>query len=169
MRRDIYEKIVGKTHQVGHLEKTPRVQAVNGSDISTIGQTQIQLDHIPDPVHVVIVDELPHEMIIGNYILRNGCAVLDLHNNVLKWYGRNWKIKQHELAGYESIGPLPPKIGNARIDKIVRINADIFSAKGEPLGKCDLEYMTIKTNCQPICQKAYRTPLHKRQLVEESI
>ena len=169
MRRDIYENIVGKTHQVGHLEKTPRVQAVNGSDISTIGQTQIQLDHIPDPVHVVIVDELPHEMILGNSILRNGCAVLDLHNNVLKWYGRNWKIKQHELAGYESIGPLPPKIGNARIDKIVRINADIFSAKGEPLGKCDLEYMTIKTNCQPICQKAYRTPLHKRQLVEDSI
>ena len=56
-----------------------------------------------------------------------------------------------------------------RIDKRVRRNADIFSAKGEPLGKCDLEYMTIKTNCQPICQKAYRTPLHKRQLVEDSI
>ena len=136
LRRDIYEKIVGKTHRVGHLEKTPRVQAVNGSEMPTIGQSQIQLDLIPDPVLVVFVDTLPHQMIIVNSILRNGCAVLDLHNQVLQWYGRKWKIQRHELAGFESIGPMPTEIGNARIDKLVRRNADIFSAKGETLGKC---------------------------------
>ena len=33
---------------------------------------------------------------------------------------------------------------------------------------CNLEAL-IKTNCKPICKKAYRTPLSKRKLVEDSI
>ena len=86
-------------------------------------------------------------------ILRNGCAVLDLHNNVLQWYGSRWTIQQHEFAGFESIVPLPPKIGNASIDKLVRRNADIFSAKGEPLGEvlfgvCLGIYMCSHEHCK---------------------
>ena len=169
LRRDIFDKIIKKTHQVCYLTKTPRVQAVNGTDICTIGQTQIQLDLIPEPVPVIIVEQLPHDMIIGNSILRSGCAILDLPDNSLHWYGRRWRIKQHGAHGFESIGPITPQTGNANIDALVRRNADLFSAKGEKPGRCDLEALTIKTNCAPICQKAYRTPLVKRKLVEDAI
>ena len=108
-------------------------------------------------------------MIIGESVLRSGCAILDLKDNMLQWYGRKGKIQQHGIAGFESIGPINPQTGNANIDALVRNNADLFSAKGEKPGKCDLEALTIKTNCNPICQKAYRTPLSKRKLVEDAI
>ena len=169
LRRDIFDKIVGKTHQVCYLHKTPRLQAVNGTEIQTIGQTQIQLDLIPEPISVIIVDSLSHDMIIGESILRSGCAILDLKNNVLQWYGRKWEIQQNSVSGFESIGPITPQTGNANIDALIRENADLFSAKGEKPGRCDLEALTIETHCRPICQKAYRTPLSKRKLVEDSI
>ena len=78
LRRDIFDKIVNKTHQVCYLNKTPHVQAVNGTEINTIGQTQIQLDLIPVSVSVIIVDKLSHKMIIGESVLRSGCVILDM-------------------------------------------------------------------------------------------
>ena len=169
LRRDIFEQIVGKTHQICHLLKTPRMQAVNGTEIQAIGQTEIQLDLVPEPIKVIIVETLPHDMILGDSVLRNGCAVLDLRNNSLLWYGRKWSIERHGLTGFESIGPIAPQTGNACIDQLVRQNSDVFSAKGERLGDCVLEALTISTKCPPICQKAYRTPLCKRTLVEDSV
>ena len=94
LRLDIFDKIVNKTHQVCYLNKTPRVQAVNGTEINTIGQTQIQLDLIPNPVSVIIVDKLSHEMILGESVLRSGCVILDLRDNIRQWYGRKWKVQQ---------------------------------------------------------------------------
>ena len=141
-------KLSTKTHQVG-------------TEINTIGQTHIQLDLIPDPVSVIIVDKLSHGMILGESVLRSGCAILDLKDNILQWYVRKWKVQQHGIAGFESIGPITPQTGDA--------NIDLFSSKGERPGVCNLEALMIKTNCNPICQKAYRTPLSKRKLVEDSI
>ena len=169
LQRDIFDKIVNKTHQVCYLNKTPRVQAVNGTEINTIGQTQIQLDLIPDPVSVIIVDKLSHEMILGESVLRSGCAILDLKDNILQWYGRKWKVQRHGIAGFESIGPITPQTGDANIDALVRQNADLFSSKGEKPGICDREALTIKKYCKPICQKACRTPPRKHKLVEDSV
>ena len=88
LRRDIFDKIHQKTHQVCYLTKTPRVQAVNGTEIHTIGRHRMmQLDLVAEPVSVIIVELLPHAMIIGNSILRSGCAILDLpdNDNTIVW------------------------------------------------------------------------------------
>lgn len=45
----------------------------------------------------------------------------------------------------------------------------MFSAKGEPNGKCTLCPMSIPTHGPPICQQAYRMPLTKWKLVEQAV
>ena len=63
LRRNVYDKIVERTHQVHYLRPSPRIQAVNGTHIKVIGETEIQLDLIPDPVSVIIVENISHDMI----------------------------------------------------------------------------------------------------------
>ena len=87
---------------------------------------------------------------------------------IIQLYGRKWMIQQHGSRDFKSIGRITPQNGNANIDALVRRNADLFSAKGEKPGRCDLEALTIKNNCAPIFQKAQRTPLSKRKLVEDA-
>ena len=45
----------------------------------------------------------------------------------------------------------------------------LFSAKGERNGDYQTSALHIKTVGPPICQKAYRIPLNKREVVEEMI
>ena len=61
--------------------------------------------------------------------------------------------------GYSSIGPVAPVTGHPLFDELVHNNSDIFSAKGEPTGECELT---------PISQKAYRTPLTKIILINDA-
>ena len=62
-----------------------------------------------------------------------------------------------------------PKTGSKKNNKLVSKNADLFSAKGESNGFCDLIPFQIKTNHAPISQPAYRTPLAKRKIVADAI
>ena len=160
---------MAQTHQRPHLKATPRLQAVNGTAIQIIGQTEIQIDLIPDPVPVIIAENIPHKMIIGDEFLRLGGAILDLGNNSMTWFGRRWSMQRSHPITNDSFGPTTPMTGNAEIDRLVRNNSNLFSAKGEPIGDSQLEALSINTNSRPICQKAYRTRLTKRKIVEDSI
>ena len=64
---------------------------------------------------------------------------------------------------------ISPETGNAGINALIQENADVFSAKGERNGACKASPLRIKTTGPPICQKAYRMPLNKRQIVEDMI
>ena len=101
--------------------------------------------------------------------MRSGAAVINMGNDSLTWYGRIWRLSRQFLPTYHSLGPTAPETGDNRIDKLVRKNANIVSAKGEPNGDCHLEALTIMTNCTPISQKAFRTPLCKRRIVEDAV
>ena len=72
-------------------------------------------------------------MILGEFVLRSGCAILDLKDNILQRYVQKWKVQQHGIAGFESIGPITPQTRDAHIDAQVRQNTDLFSPKGEGL------------------------------------
>ena len=60
-------------------------------------------------------------------------------------------------------------MGNQCFSALLRNTADVFSAKGEPNGLCNLPAMSIKTTRPPISQATYRTPLHKRKLDDDAI
>ena len=91
LRRNVYDKIVERTHQVNYLRPSSCIQAVNGTHIKVIGETEIQLDLIPDPVSVIIVENISHDMILGEISLRSGAAVINMGNDSLTWYGRKWR------------------------------------------------------------------------------
>ncbi|CAG2218766.1 Transposon Ty3-G Gag-Pol polyprotein,Transposon Ty3-I Gag-Pol polyprotein [Mytilus edulis] len=56
------------------------------------------------------------------------------------------------------------------IEKLISKNKDIFAAKDSELGHTDTVKMEIETgNHPPIRLKPYRTPLHKRQIVDKAI
>ena len=169
LQRDVFNKIVAQTHQISLLRPTQRIQAVNNTQINTVGETEIQLDFLPNPIHVIVVDGIQHQMIIGKQTLRHGAAVLDLGKNQLSWYGRNLTLQAVKTAGHAGIGLTAPRIGNPDIDKLVRNNADVFSSNGEPNGNCLLDTLRINANRPPICQEAYRAHLNKRHLVEECV
>ena len=169
LRRDIFDSITARTHQVGHLRKSPPLQGVNGLSLDVMGQTQVRIAGIREPIEVVIAKDLPYEMIIGDPLLRHGRAVINFHNNTLRWFRRTWIIQRQKRSDSCSIGPVTPKTGNKAFDELMRRNADVFSAKGETNGTCTLTALTIKTNSAPINQKAYRTPLNKRLVVEAAI
>ena len=169
LRRDTLQKIMARNHRPSYIQTAPSLQGVNGLKLDVIGKTMIRLDDIKPAIEVVIVKTLPHEMIIGDASLRKGKAKLDLQQNRMHWFGKQWTLGRHGTQGHDGIGPIAPQTGNARINDLVTRNADIFSAKGEANGECTETALRIQTSSRPICQKAYRTPLNKRCIVEEAI
>ena len=87
----------------------------------------------------------------------------------MTWFGRRWSLQRSHPITNDGFGPITPMTGNAQTDRLVRNNSDLFSAKGEPIRDSQLEALSINTNSRPICQKANRTPLTKRKIVEDSI
>lgn len=71
-----------------------------------------------------------------------------------------------QIAG---LGTELPTMGCPTYEHLLRHYAHVFSAKGETNGTCDLAALTITTTGPPISQKAYRTPLHKRRIIEDAI
>ena len=138
LRRDIFDSITARTHQVGHLRKSPPLQGVNGLSLDVMGQAQVRIAGIRVPIEVVIAKDLPYEMIIGDPLLRHGRAVINFHNNILRWFRRTWIIQRQKRSDSCSMGPVTPKIGNKAFDELMRRNADVFSAKGETNGTCTL-------------------------------
>ena len=127
---------------------------------------QIAVAGVASPIEVVVCEDLPHEMILGNTSLRQGRGIIDLAKNELTWFNQKGPLRGYGKQGYSSIGPIVPETGNARMNKLIQRNADVFSAKGEQNGECQTSALHIKTVGPPICQKAYRMPLNKREVVE---
>ena len=42
LRRNIFEQLIGQTHQICHLLKTRRMQAVNGTEIHGLGSCEFR-------------------------------------------------------------------------------------------------------------------------------
>ena len=157
--------IVKRTHRVHYLEDSAPLQGLGGVSLKVCGKTQIAVAGVASPIEVVVCEDLPHDMILGNTSLRQGRGIIGLAKNELTWFNQKWPLRQ----GYSSIGPIAPETGNARINKLIQRNADVFSAKGERNGECQTSALHIKTVGPPICQKAYRMPLNKREVVEDII
>ena len=150
-----------------YLRPSSNLQGVTGQKVVVAGETELKIDRLQRPVTVRVVDKLHQEMILGADVL--GGARIDLRKRLLTLHGKQWPLRNYDHLEVAGMGQVLPETGNSRFNALLRKNADVFSAKGEPNGHCNLSPMTITTNGPPICQAAYRTPLHKRQLVDEAI
>ena len=76
-------------------------------------------------------------------------------------------VQLDEEDNFEINVPLKYK---ARIQKTINKHKEIFASKDSELGHTDTVQMEIETGDHPPLKlKPYRTPLHKRQIVEKAI
>ena len=70
LRRDIFDLIVRRTHRACLIEHSGPLQHLGGVSLKVFGKTQVAISGIISPVEVVVCDELPHEIILGDPSLR---------------------------------------------------------------------------------------------------
>jgi predicted aspartyl protease len=169
LRRRTYLDIIQRNHRPSLLTPGTPLQAVNSGYLDVVGNTEIHVEGISTPLTMTVVDNLPHEMILGDTSLRLGKGIIDLSQNEIKWFGRVWPLNAQNCMSVASLGQILPATGDKDFDTLVRRNAAVFSAKNEPNGQCKLVQLRIETNGPPPCQKAYRAPLRKRRLIEEAL
>ncbi len=52
------------------------------------GVTEVRVDRIKRPIEVVVVNDLPHELILGEDVLRAGNSVISFREREFSWYGK---------------------------------------------------------------------------------
>ena len=169
LRQDKFREIIARNHRVPLLRRSPLVQGITGKTLDLCGQTELSIDGVKMPIQVLIARELPHEMVLSSDALHRGHGVIDLAASTLRWHGKSWSLSPTIGRQVSSVGSLLPASVMEEINSIICENKDVFSEKGQPNGRCNLTPMTIQVTGPPISQRAYRTPLSKRLLVEEAV
>jgi transposase InsO family protein len=170
LNETVYRNICEANHRRPIVKLTSYgLKSVSGHEIKVVGVAEVQIKHA-GIMNVVIVRNIPHDLILGNDTLRLGLGVIDLMGNVLKWFGSEWPIipaSGSELASLTVDTTI--STGHDELDSIIQEYAEVFSVL-PPSGKRDqLPAIPIETTGPPIAQRAYRTPLTKRKIIEEEI
>ena len=169
LRLDIFHTLADRAHRHRLLADAPALRGVSGASLYVRGSTEIKIQGVTKPIRVTVLSDLPCKMMLGEDALQDGQGIIDFGRNVLRWHRREWPRRRFGHAFEASLGQLLPETGDEQINELIKKNADLFSAKGEPNGVCSNSPIHIKASNPPIRQAAYRTPLSKRKLVEEAI
>ena len=85
------------------------------------------------------------------------------------WFGSSFPLHRCPDSGSKSEISTFTTTGRSDIDKLLNDYKEILDAPGRPLPACPLVECEIPTDSMPIRQRAYRTPLAKRQIISEQI
>ena len=168
LRRDIYDVIQRATHSPTLLKPSPNLKTLCGNHMITLGETELPVAHAK-PINVIVVENMDQELVLGNDNVQLGNSVINFRDRELVWYGERWPLLFSDAAGIAGLSETTIATGYEDIDKIIETYDDVFSGKFEGNGQCNLKPAFIETKGPPICQKPYRLPLHRRQIVEEQI
>ena len=129
------------------------------------GTSPVSLSNIGS---LFVVQNLPNEMILGIDAISKGGGTIDFPGRMFTWFQRQWPLlgeKKSQIIGtLNSLSSNTPGI-NALVSKFNHI----FSDKNSKLTPCKLQPIPIITEGEPICQRAYRTPLLKRKAISQAI
>ena len=64
---------------------------------------------------------------------------------------------------------MAPVTGDQRLNRLLFRYADLFAAKGEPNGSCNMAELKIETEGPPLTRRGHTAPLNKRLLIEIKI
>ena len=166
LQRNVYQTIARASHRSLFVQPAPNLQGVNGHVVTVIGETELRIDHVRKPVKFRIVDDLNQDMILGCDILDG--AQIDMSRRVLTMHGHRWPLYSNDV-GLAGLGSVLPVTGSPKFNQLLRRNADVFSVNDDSIGNCKINPMHIETTGPPISLPAYRTPIHKRKLVDDAI
>ena len=97
----MYHTIARASHRSLFVQPAPDLQGVNGQVVTVIGETEIRIDHVRQPVKVRIVDDLNQNMILGCDVLAG--AQIDMSRRILAMHGHSWSLFSNDIgiAGLE--------------------------------------------------------------------
>ena len=165
----IFFKLVKFQHRTPLLSpSTLELQSVSGHRLKVLGKTQISVNHV-GPLNVYVVENLHNDVILGIDAISKGSGKIDFPRQIFHWFNRDWPLLGERRS--QIIGTLDHYLysGNTAIDKLLTKFRHIFSQKGNPLTPCTLQPIKIQTEGPPLCQRAYRAPLLKRQAISNTI
>ena len=154
LRNDVFIDIFQRTRRAPLVRQTQQLQTVSGQTLGLNGETDID-EAQAGPLTLVIAANISQPAIIGDDMLRKGKAFIDYSTGTFTWFATGWQLHHEQLL--TEVGALDP------IDAIVRRFTHVFT--GTKVGFCPL----IEVQIAPIYQRPYRTPLHKRELIETEV
>ena len=165
---EIFFKLVKLQHRTSLLSPSNLgLQSVTGHRLTVLGKTQIKID-TAGCLDVYIVQNLPNEMILGIDAISKGEGTIDFPRRVFHWFNRQWPLlgeKKSQIIGTLNL----LSSTSSDIQKLISQFSHIFSDQNSKLTPCKLQPIPIITEGEPICQRAYRTPLLKRKAISEAI
>ena len=145
-----------------------QLQSLTGDRIQVWGTTQILIEDA-GPITVYVVENMTNDLILGIDSIDSGSGIIDIPQKVFNWFNKQWPIQcdsQYALSGFAATCPA---VEEHYINKCLQSFPDVFSTSSHSMGYCDLKPLRIETRGPPICQRAYRTPLSKRQLISDLV
>ena len=169
LRRQKFVDIARASHRSPLLTPTShQLQSLTGDRIQVWGTTQILIEDA-GPITVYVVENMTNDLILGIDSIDSGSGIIDIPQKVFNWFNKQWPIQcdsQYALSGFAATCPA---VKEHYINKCLQSFPDVFSTSSHSMGYCDLNPLRIETRGPPICQRAYRTPLSKRQLISDLV
>ena len=169
VRRGEFERMCRKSGRTTVLKRAVELVGVTGHTIKVLGSTEIAEEKL-GPIHVIVVEGIDHQMILGRDVLRSDNATIDYKAGMLKWRGQCVPMIPPKLRlTLASLGEKPPVMTVSKVAACVERSEDLFAAKGEALGCHPDLVVRIHTEGPPIKRRPYRLPLTKRQALDEKM
>ena len=150
------------------LRPTCTVCGLGGTPLPVIGETELQLTDI-GTIKVLVAKDFPHEILLGSDAISQGQGTIDYAKREMTWFGKSFQITPY-TDSLPATASVYDSCGHPSIDEVMRGYTDVFDDDLSNLGHCDLIPLTVNVDGHmPIRQRAYRTPLPKRKVVDDQV
>ena len=167
LRRAEFMELCDKIGRQPLVKRTSGLQSVTGHELHVWGETEIEEESL-GVISVTVVNDLPYPMIVGRDVLCADGAVINYPRGVLTW--REQELTLGPASVNPALGHMAAMGRDAEvIRECVESNADVFSAKGQQIGRHPEIAIRIETTGPPLRQRAYRVPFLKREALGQKL
>ena len=118
---------------------------------------------------MLVVENLHNDLILGIDAITKGNGRLDFESKTFSWFGKTWPLQGERASQIVGLITQPCTSGITSIDEVISKLSKIFSHKESKLTPCLVQPIKIITEGPPICQRAYRAPLMKRNEISKAV
>ena len=166
---EIFYKLVRTLHRTPLLSPSNLgLQSVTGHRLTVLGRTQVPIEGAAC-TDVFVEDKLQNDLILGIDSIIKGRGKIDFPNKNFIWFGKKWPLLGERASQIIGTVDQPLTSGCTEIDTLIAKFTHIFYCKNSVLSNCTVKPIKIVTDVDPICQRAYRTPLIKRQAISKAV
>ena len=149
------------------LRLTGTVCGLGGTQLPVIGETELHLTDT-ETIQVLVAKDFPNELLLGSDAISQGQGKIDYAKREMTWFGKSFQITPY-TDSLQAAASVYDSCGHPSIDEVMRGYSDTDDDLSN-LGHCDLIQLTVNVDGhRPIRQRAYRTPLPKRKVVDDQI